>query len=71
MKVKAIWFASLAHLWLGASVALYGQNIRGSMVGNVTDSSGAAVPGALRARRAGRGARLRAGPRLQRLRRAR
>jgi len=46
MKVKAIWFASLAHLWLGASVALYGQNIRGSMVGNVTDSSGAAVPGA-------------------------
>jgi len=46
MKVKAIWFASLAHLWLGASVALYGQNIRGSMVGHVTDSSGAAVPGA-------------------------
>jgi len=40
-----IWFSILALLWLGAAFALYGQNIRGSIVGNVTDPSGAAVPG--------------------------
>jgi len=46
MKVKSICFSILALLLLGAGIALYGQNIRGSIVGNVTDSSGAVVPGA-------------------------
>ncbi|MGO8788774.1 MAG: carboxypeptidase-like regulatory domain-containing protein [Terriglobia bacterium] len=45
MKFKGICFSSLALLWLGASVGLYGQDIRGSIVGNVTDASNAAVPG--------------------------
>lgn len=44
MRLKTIWFSSLALLYLGAAVALYGQEIRGSIVGNVTDSSGAVVP---------------------------
>jgi hypothetical protein len=36
----------LLSLWLlGAIAPLYGQEIRGSIVGNVTDSTGAAVPG--------------------------
>ena len=46
MRVKGICFSGLIVIWLGADVALYGQNIRGAIVGNVTDSSGAAVPGA-------------------------
>src|SRR5439155_2596869 len=46
MKVKSICFSSIALVLLGAGVALYGQNIRGSIVGNVSDSSGAVVPGA-------------------------
>src|SRR5690242_147693 len=46
MRTKGICFSSLALFWLSAGVALYGQNIRGSIVGNVTDSSGAAIPGA-------------------------
>src|SRR5947199_8465775 len=46
MRVKGICFSGLIVIWLGAGVALYGQNIRGAIVGNVTDSSGAAVPGA-------------------------
>src|SRR5207247_741753 len=46
MKVKSICFSILALLLLGAGIAFYGQNIRGSIVGNVTDSSGAVVPGA-------------------------
>src|SRR5213592_1959775 len=46
MKVKSICFSILVLLLLGAGIALYGQNIRGSIVGNVTDSSGAVVPGA-------------------------
>src|SRR6266568_1080057 len=45
MGVRGIWYSSLTLVWLGAAVALYGQNIRGSIVGNVTDSSGAVVPG--------------------------
>ena len=44
MRLKNIWHLSLALLYLGATVALYGQEIRGSIVGNVTDSTGAAVP---------------------------
>ena len=44
MRLKCIWFSSLALFYLGAAVALYGQEIRGSIVGNVTDPSGAAVP---------------------------
>lgn len=44
MRLKSIWFLTLALLYLGAAVALYGQEIRGSIVGNVTDSTGAAVP---------------------------
>src|SRR5436309_15345188 len=46
MRLKSICFSSLVLLGLGVAVALYGQQIRGSIVGNVTDSSGAAVPGA-------------------------
>jgi len=46
MRVKGICFSGLIVIWLGADVALYGQNIRGAIVGNVTDLSGAAVPGA-------------------------
>ena len=46
MKVKGICFSGLVLFLLGAGVALYGQDIRGSIVGNLTDSSGAAVPGA-------------------------
>src|SRR5207247_2905062 len=46
MKVKSICFSILALLLPRAGIALYGQNIRGSIVGNVTDSSGAVVPGA-------------------------
>ena len=46
MRLKSICFSSLVFLWLGVSGALHGQQIRGSIVGNVTDSSGAAVPGA-------------------------
>ena len=48
MRVKHICLASLTLLWSGVPTlvgTLYGQNIRGSIVGNVTDSSGAAVPG--------------------------
>jgi len=44
MQLKSICLSSLALLFLGATVALYGQEIRSSIVGNVTDSSGAAVP---------------------------
>ncbi len=44
--MKALCLTGLSILWLGASVALYGQQIRGSIVGNVNDSSGAAVPSA-------------------------
>src|SRR5437762_13914252 len=45
-RVKGICLSGLIVIWLGAGIALYGQNIRGSIVGNVTDSSGAVVPGA-------------------------
>src|SRR5437016_10693402 len=41
MRVKGICFSGLIVIWLGAGVALYGQNIRGAIVGNVTDSAGA------------------------------
>src|SRR5271165_2614993 len=34
----------VSMLLLGANVALYGQQIAGSIVGNVTDASGSAVP---------------------------
>jgi len=34
----------LSILLLGAHGALYGQQIRGSTVGNVTDAAGSAVP---------------------------
>jgi carboxypeptidase family protein len=43
--MRGIWLSLLSLFLLGASVALYGQEIRGSIVGNVTDSTGAAVPG--------------------------
>src|SRR2546426_5508621 len=46
MRVKGICFSGLIVIGLGAGVALYGQNIRGAIVGNVTDSSGAVIPGA-------------------------
>jgi Carboxypeptidase regulatory-like domain len=46
MRIKGICFLTLITMWLGTGVALYGQNIRGNIVGNVTDQSGAAVPGA-------------------------
>ena len=49
MRVKHICLASLTLLWSGVPTlvgTLYGQNIRGSIVGNVTDSSGAAVANA-------------------------
>lgn len=44
MRFKCFWFLSLALVWLGAHGALHGQEIRGSIVGNVSDPSGAAVP---------------------------
>ena len=44
--MKKVWLSLFAFLMFGAIAALYGQEIRGSMVGNVTDASGAAVPGA-------------------------
>jgi len=43
--MKSLHLTGLSILLMGASVALYGQEIRGSIVGNVTDASGAAVPG--------------------------
>jgi hypothetical protein len=42
--MRAISVALLAFLLLGPTLALHGQEIRGSIVGNVIDSSGAAVP---------------------------
>jgi len=44
MRIKGIWFSTLVLLWMSGAVGLYGQDIRGSIVGNVTDSSNAAVP---------------------------
>src|SRR2546428_419304 len=43
--MKSIGLSLLSLVFLGASARLYGQEIRGSIVGNVTDSSGAAVSG--------------------------
>ena len=45
MRIRIVGFAILALTYLTAAVGLYGQEIRGSIVGNVTDSTGAAVPG--------------------------
>jgi len=45
-RFKGICFSGLIVIGLGAGAALYGQNIRGAIVGNVTDSSGAVIPGA-------------------------
>src|SRR5947199_10294349 len=44
-RFKGICFSGLIVIWSGGA-ALYGQNIRGAIVGNVTDSSGAVIPGA-------------------------
>jgi hypothetical protein len=44
--MKSITLLMLSLVLLGASAPLYGQEIRGSIVGNVTDASGSAVPGA-------------------------
>lgn len=46
MRFKGIWCSILAIMGLVAAAALYGQEIRGSIVGNVTDPTGAVVPGA-------------------------
>lgn len=43
--MKCFLVVGLTLVWLGASAQVYCQEIRGSIVGNVTDSSGAAVPG--------------------------
>src|SRR6266699_5819961 len=43
--MKGIWLSLLSLVLLGASARLYSQEIRGSIVGNVTDSTGAVVPG--------------------------
>ena len=45
MKSKGIWYLLSAFLWLAVVGGLYGQEIRGLIVGNVTDPTGAAVPG--------------------------
>jgi hypothetical protein len=42
--MKSITLSLLSLVLLGASAPLYSQEIRGSIVGNVTDPSGAAVP---------------------------
>jgi hypothetical protein len=46
MRIKDILFLILTLLLLSASFVLYGQEIRGSIVGNVTDPTHAAIPGA-------------------------
>lgn len=46
MKIRSVWMLILALIGLAAAVGLYGQQIRGSIVGNVTDSSGGVIPGA-------------------------
>jgi hypothetical protein len=45
MRIKRIWFSMLALMCLAIAVPLHAQEIRGFIVGNVTDTSGAAVPG--------------------------
>ena len=42
--MESLRVIGLSILLLGANVALYGQQITGSIVGNVTDVSGSAVP---------------------------
>ncbi|HEV2495067.1 MAG TPA: TonB-dependent receptor [Terriglobia bacterium] len=45
--MKGVWLTFLSFfVLLSLEASLYGQQIRGSIVGNVTDASGAAVPGA-------------------------
>ncbi|HXX24205.1 MAG TPA: carboxypeptidase-like regulatory domain-containing protein [Terriglobia bacterium] len=46
MRIKGIWFSILPAMCLAATIGMRAQEIRGLIVGNVTDSSGAAVPGA-------------------------
>lgn len=46
MKRHMLWFAVLAAMVVGVSPRLAAQAVYGSIVGTVTDSSGAAVPGA-------------------------
>ena len=42
--MESLRVIGLSMLLLGANVALYGQQIAGSIVGNVTDAPGSAVP---------------------------
>ena len=46
MRIKSICVSILALVCMAPAIAMYGQEIRSMIVGNVTDSSGAAVPGA-------------------------
>jgi len=45
MRIKSVCVSILALVCMAAAIAMYGQEIRSMIVGNVTDSSGAAVPG--------------------------